>query len=506
MNKFFIYLLLLTSCASIQSLEGGAKDETPPIIVSQNPDSAALNVSTNKIELVFNEYVQLKNASNLLLISPNQNTPPTIVNKGKKVTITLNDTLLSNTTYSININGSIVDINEGNPLENKILFSTGSYIDSLTYSGFVNNIETTQPCEDCSVLLYITPSDSNVLLRKPDYLARTNKAGLFQFTNLPENTFQLVSISDENKNLRLDRKEFTSLYTIIKTDTSNNTADSLILFPYITYQKPSYKIVKPQIPGIIKLAFSEYITSTTQLLLNNNPLKYKFNESRDTLIAYYTPTDDTTNLTLITSSDTTYLTVLKSSNVSVPIKLEPISISSESIVLRCNHYLKSISSQAFHLSLNGKQIDTDSIYLVDNQINIKAFILTDSLYILNVDSFAVTNIENIYNTLDTINLPIISSNNPKLKLAIVSTDSIHKLLHITSNNQIMYSATFTKDTTLTITNLKPGKYQVKIISDINENHYWDTGNPISNRPPEPIQHSAEFELRNNWDKELIINN
>ena len=151
----------------------------------------------------------------------------------------------------------------------------------MTYRGFVNNIETTQPCEDCSVLLYITPSDSNVLLRKPDYLARTNKAGRFQFTNLPENTFQLVSISDKNKNLRLDRKEFTSLYTIIKTDTSNNTADSLLVFPYITYQKPSYKIVKPQIPGIIKLAFSEYITSATQLLLNNNPLKYKFNESSD---------------------------------------------------------------------------------------------------------------------------------------------------------------------------------------------------------------------------------
>jgi hypothetical protein len=61
------------------------------------------------------------------------------------------------------------------------------------------------------------------------------------------------------------------------------------------------------------------------------------------------------------------------------------------------------------------------------------------------------------------------------------------------------------DTTLILNSLSQGSYYVRIITDINENNYWDSGNPITNQSPEPIYISETFELRNNWDKELIIN-
>src|SRR6056300_1100853 len=109
MIKIFPFLLLLFGCASIQSLEGGAKDETPPQLVKSLPDSAQINYTYTTISLQFHEYVKLQDVNKLLIISPSQKNNPKITLKGKKVDIELQDTLLTNTTYTIAFNGSIVD-------------------------------------------------------------------------------------------------------------------------------------------------------------------------------------------------------------------------------------------------------------------------------------------------------------------------------------------------------------------------------------------------------------
>ena len=54
----------------------------------------------------------------------------------KVLKIKILDTLKDNTTYSFNFGNSILDNNEGNLFPNyKYVFSTGSYIDSLTLKG-----------------------------------------------------------------------------------------------------------------------------------------------------------------------------------------------------------------------------------------------------------------------------------------------------------------------------------------------------------------------------------
>ncbi len=57
------------------------------------------------------------------------------VRNGKKIVITLKDTLKPNTTYSIDFSDAVQDNNEGNPLPDfGFTFSTGSVIDSKVVS------------------------------------------------------------------------------------------------------------------------------------------------------------------------------------------------------------------------------------------------------------------------------------------------------------------------------------------------------------------------------------
>ena len=53
----------------------------------------------------------------------------------------------------------------------------------------------------------------------------------------------------------------------------------------------------------------------------------------------------------------------------------------------------------------------------------------------------------------------------------------------------------------TFDNLNPGKYQARVIFDLNGNGKWDTGNLLKKIQPEKISYyPALIELRANWEK------
>jgi hypothetical protein len=87
------------------------------------------------------------------------------------------DSLEENTTYVFNFGNSVVDNNEGNPLPFfKYVFSTGSYIDSLTVKGTVNDALLKEPESFISVMLYERDenfTDSLVYKQPPRYITNT---------------------------------------------------------------------------------------------------------------------------------------------------------------------------------------------------------------------------------------------------------------------------------------------------------------------------------------------
>ena len=103
----FISLLLLAACASIGNPSGGPRDEDPPRFVRANPAPGSTNVSRQKIDIEFNELVNVKDAFTKVVVSPPSVQVPRVSSQGRRVSVQFQDTLLPNTTYSIDFANAI---------------------------------------------------------------------------------------------------------------------------------------------------------------------------------------------------------------------------------------------------------------------------------------------------------------------------------------------------------------------------------------------------------------
>lgn len=213
MNKkvFHIFvgcvLLLMAACASIGSPDGGPYDEMPPKLVSSTPGERATNNKIKKIELLFDEYVKLENASEKVIISPPQLEQPDIKAEGRKVIVELFDTLKENTTYSIDFSDAIVDNNEGNPMGNfAFTFSTGEQIDSMEVSGLVLNAEDLEPIKGILVGLYRETEDSVFVSQPMERVARTNGSGKFVIKGVAPGSYRIYALQDVDQNFMFNQK------------------------------------------------------------------------------------------------------------------------------------------------------------------------------------------------------------------------------------------------------------------------------------------------------------
>ena len=137
---------LLAACASIGSPDGGEYDETPPKVVACQPANLSTDNQSKRVTLSFDEFIVLENASEKVVVSPPQKEMPEIRTSGKRIHITLFDTLKANTTYTVDFADAIVDNNEGNPMGNfTYSFSTGPEIDTMEVSGTLLEAENLEP-------------------------------------------------------------------------------------------------------------------------------------------------------------------------------------------------------------------------------------------------------------------------------------------------------------------------------------------------------------------------
>ena len=112
-------------------------------MVGSSPKDSVLHFKGNKIVLTFDEFVDVKDAQQNLIMSPNPQHLPSVDYKLNVVTVKLKDSLASNTTYTLNFGNSIKDVDEGNIAKNfSYVFSTGNYLDSGELHGKVLIAET----------------------------------------------------------------------------------------------------------------------------------------------------------------------------------------------------------------------------------------------------------------------------------------------------------------------------------------------------------------------------
>lgn len=220
-----ILFIVVVSCAKISSPSGGARDVTPPKVLSTSPENGSANFTGQQFSILFDEYVTLENVNEKLMVSPPLRKRPTITTKGKSVIVKFEDQLSENTTYSFYFQDAIRDLNESNPINNfSYVFSTGDVVDSLSVTGNVYSALTLDPPEEVLVMLYRNLHDTSFKRSLPDYISRTDENGSFVINHLREGEYRLFALkdADNSKNFNLAEEEIAFLDSTIKVTPSTN--------------------------------------------------------------------------------------------------------------------------------------------------------------------------------------------------------------------------------------------------------------------------------------------
>lgn len=212
------------ACANMGRPEGGPRDELPPVYVRSNPALGQLNFKGNKITVDFDENIQLDDAMNKIVVSPAQHTTPAISSNGRRVTIELRDTLIPNTTYTLDFADAVKDLNEGNVLDGFAMdFATGDTIDTLRISGMVFEARTLEPAQGMLVGVYSNLSDTAISTLPFERITKTNQLGQFTLRNLKAGTYRVYALNDVNRDYHWDRSEDVAFYDVAVSPSSEPT-------------------------------------------------------------------------------------------------------------------------------------------------------------------------------------------------------------------------------------------------------------------------------------------
>ena len=220
--KLLLLLLsigLISSCANLGTgPQGGPRDTIPPVVVKEVPTNGVLNFTGNKIEISFNEYIQLQDIQKNILMSPPQQNPPEVKAIGKTVSLVFQEPLLDSTTYTIDFGSAICDYNERTPLQGYVFsFSTGNYIDSLSISGCVYDAENLNPRAGVLVGIHANDADSAITTLPFTRITRTAEDGTFTIHNIRQGAYRLYALNDISRDFLYQPGEGIAVYDSIIT-------------------------------------------------------------------------------------------------------------------------------------------------------------------------------------------------------------------------------------------------------------------------------------------------
>ncbi len=197
---FLLLILGAAGCAKQSSPEGGPYDMTPPRVVRCTPEMGSTNVSTHRVRITFDEYIQLERGEDKIIYSPPQRIPPKALVNQKQLIVTYQDSLIANTTYTINFNRAIKDYNEGNYIEQYVYaFSTGDYLDTMQVSGHVLDAYTLQPVSHILAGVYDMPIPTDSLDRPMTRMTYTDDKGHFTLQNVRDGVYRAIALVDMDR-------------------------------------------------------------------------------------------------------------------------------------------------------------------------------------------------------------------------------------------------------------------------------------------------------------------
>jgi|TARA_R110002020_G_scaffold103640_2_gene242692 uncharacterized protein (DUF2141 family) len=523
-----LFSLSFVDCAKRGRPSGGKRDSLPPVIVKSTPENFSTNFEGNEIRIFFDEYIKLVDIQKNLVVSPPLEYQPIItpLTTSKQLRIKIQDTLRENTTYSFNFGKSIVDNNESNEFPYyKYVFSTGSYIDSLTLSGKINDALLPKAENPVSVLLYEYNerfSDSIVFKEKPSYITVTqDSSNTFQFTNLKEGKYLLLALKETNNDYIFQPKNDKIGFVRDTVSLPTDSTYSLKLFKEIA----DYKIARPTHVSKNEIQFgfdgngdSLEISPISEVPADYNANIYRDFE-RDTLHYWFRPAFDsevTDSLLFKVTNRATIDTVevrlknLFADSLKVTVASQSTLTPKDTFKLQANTPIEAISAERI------KIIDKDSVevphtFTLDkkyNRANIvfeKKFEQSYNIQVLPdaiIDFFGATN--------DTLRLKArtkAADDYGEINLTLTNADQFPLIVQLVNEKyNVIQSVSIDENIPVRFQYIDPGLYYIRVIFDTNQNGTWDPGNYLRNEQPEEIKYyPARLEVNGNWDLRETFN-
>ena len=545
--------LLVLACAKQVTLTGGKKDVTPPEPQVASPANGSTNFSSKHIVVKFNEYITLNDVSSKLIVSPPLDEKPVAVVSGKKLKITLKPSQLKpNTTYSLNFNDAVADINENNALNSFVYaFSTGDEIDSLAFAGTVFDAFTRKPVEDAWVLLYSNFSDTAVSTTMPDYITKVNKQGNFRINFVAENDYRIFALRDNNSNFKFDLPEECIAFidstfhpsVEVSYDTLKSKKDTLT---------DSIVTKSHFFPDDIKmLLFKEDKTPQffkSSKRVKRNYFEFVFNFTQYGKYKFTVPGDDSAFVWAKENPDTVFLWLKDTSVISsdtLKIFAEYVdpaftdSVHNDTLKFRKQDKLMADTVLTMNFS---KEKRPDADYCISFSLPIDSFDATrlklygavDTLfeemdfkverdsscplrlkvvaeiaegrkYKIVADSAFATCIYSYASMPDSVEVvPMRETDFGALK--VLFQDDKPYLVELLQSEKVK-ARSAVADRQVSFVYLQPGKYDIRIINDENGNGRWDTGDYSQHRQAEDVFYYPQpYEIRSSWEHEVTIEN
>lgn len=518
--------IFLYSCAQQGVPTGGKSDATPPKIMVASPENFSTSFSKNKIQLVFDEYISLKDFNQQIVVSPPLKFPPVATLKGRQLTIEFSDTLRDNTTYTLNFGNSIADVNEGNILADyQFVFSTGNEIDSLSLSGKVENAFNKKTQKGILAALYKEKSDSMPFNRLPSYFAKTNEDGSFTVRNISPGKYFAVALDDKNANYFFNPEA----EMIGFTDSSVSDGEKDILLR-LFQDKSKLRLVKTTVtePGIAIMIFNGD-ASKVKLDLGAYEEKMQlhkriFSQQNDSITFFYKnlEADSIVALTndLSGKTDSIIFRLSKREKKSAGKSKYSLSITSQAsrsgvqqldkdLILQFNHPIEKSDFAKIKMSEGAVPVEFISHQFIDEaqtKLSMKMKWNEGKTYNLQILPGAFTDIYSLTNDSSLIVTNTLSLRDYGTVLANVQLQGENKqwlLQLVDENDAVSKEKVITASGVVNFEYVSPAQYKLKLIEDENRDGKWTTGNYLKQIQPEKVFYYAEtLNIRSNWDLEL----
>lgn len=520
--KLFLFvaiLITLVNCANRGTPSGGEKDTEPPKIIRASPENYTTNFKGNEIKIYFDEYIKIKNVQKQLIISPPMDPQPDVTPLGsasKYITIKINDTLQANTTYAFNFGQSIVDNNEENPYSYyKYVFSTGTYIDSLSVKGAIVDAEKREPEKFVAVMLYevdSTYSDSTIYKTQPKYVTNTlDSVSTFSIDNIKAGKYRLVALKDENGNYTYQQKTDKIAFYEKEITVPTDSFYELKLFKEV----PDFGIERPiQVAKQkIEFGFRGDYKNTTIEMLGPKPDGFEHriikDSKKDTLYYWYKP-----NVEL----DTTYF-VVKNRTFTDTLKHRFRDLKVDSLNIRAvvNGTVNYDDDFLIEGNVPFDKLDRSKVSIIDkDSLNIDFITEFDTLknsyrftfdkseanaYKIQLLPDAITDF--FGNVNDTLNFDFRTKKFSELSdVRVTLVDAVYPLIAQLTDDKgnVKYEKFADEPRLFDFRHINPGNYYLRVVYDTNGNKQWDSGNYLKKIQPERISYNSEIvEARTGWD-------